>query len=150
MSEFLTFAGILIAILLALLAWAQANRVSHRADAIQERLAAVEEARREDELAEQATASLSVEFVEHGRNSKRLVVHNFGPARARGIDLVLDCNEKDGPWLHAAPFPDLDLLPGQTFEIPAMTAGATPPSVNGTLSWTDDGGRHEIAVRLST
>jgi hypothetical protein len=129
---------------IALVALVVSWRVSRRQTAIQERVAAIEEARRTEEIAARAharvTASVTHEQRDHRGRDVRLVLHNDGPALARGVQVDLE----EGPTnavigLEALP---VDLQPGQSTRFPVALALGDHPILRITVRWADEAGNH--------
>jgi hypothetical protein len=127
--------------------------VAKRQTAIQERVAAIEEARRAEEVEAQTRARVTASLVHQQRDARhqqtRLVLHNEGPALARNVEAELE----EGPripsviGLEALP---VDLQPSQAipFLVPLAMGDATMFRV--TVRWTDEAGGHEERYTLST
>jgi hypothetical protein len=135
--------------------------VARRQTAIQERLAAIEEARRAEEVEARGrarvTASLARDepqgvMVRAGQLAPkpvplRLVLHNDGPALARSVQLAVE----QGPGvpqvlgLEALP---VDLQPGQSMLFIVTVSLRSTPTMRVTVRWTDEAGDHEEPFTL--
>lgn len=93
----LEWAAFAVTALAVLLVWSQTNRISKRADAIQERLAVVEEDRRQSELAPRFHAT----FVEEEVSSPGIRLENLGPIDYEKVAVTLvrpGVGNAGGPW----------------------------------------------------
>lgn len=142
MSDVIAFLALLGTAIIGFLQWKQHERIN-----------AIEEARRREEVESRQRAVVTAEFVPlttaDGRSKCHLVVRNDGPAEARGVDFVLGPEAKDGPLLRDAPFPLEVLRPGGSFKMRAVLFGETAPHVTARLSWTDGVGEHADDLLLS-
>lgn len=142
-----------ISMVIALVALVVSWRVARRQTAIQERVAAIEEARRVEEVEARTRARVTVDVVHEQRDARRrdsrLVLHNEGPALARDVEVEVE----EGPQvpsvigLEALP---VDLQPGQQrrFIVAVGVKDATTFRVS--VRWTDEAGGHEEPFTLST
>jgi hypothetical protein len=127
--------------------------VARRQTGIQERLAAIEEARRAEEVEARTqarvTASLVHEQLDARRRDTRLVLHNEGPARARNVEAELE----EGPQIPSVIGLDalpVDLQPGQQMRFTVAAAMGDAMTFRVTVRWTDEAGDHEEPFTLST
>jgi hypothetical protein len=135
-----------ITALIALAALVVSSMVARRQTAIQERLAAIEEARRAEELEARTVARVTVSM---GRPlDPHLVLRNHGPAVAHGVELEVP----EGPHIplvrgvtEALP---ADLLPDQELAFAVPVDLATTRVFRVTVRWTDGAGEHEEQVVL--
>jgi hypothetical protein len=127
--------------------------VARRQTGIQERLAAVEEARRAEEVEARGRAWVVVS-IQHEKRGERgrddwLVLHNEGPALAR--DALVETEEGKGiPDVLGLGTLPADLQPGQSMRFrvtPAMGDGQT---MRVTVQWTDSAGSHKEPYTLLT
>jgi hypothetical protein len=128
-----------------------------RGFSITRRLATIEFERRGEELAANASASVSARIRKDPVPGSdihlhaKLVIHNAGPARAEGImlepvnpeDAILPDSylEKWFPW---------SLDASEDHEITAIISHDTPPIVEARLTWSDALGDHSTMANLST
>jgi hypothetical protein len=124
---------------------------------VTQRLAAIEEDRRGEEVAAKARAVVSARIRKDpvpGSNvhmHNKLVIHNAGPARAYEIllefvnpeDAILSAQdlEKWFPW---------SLDAGDDLVLTAFISHDTPVVVEAQLSWSDELGEHSKMTTLST
>jgi hypothetical protein len=136
--------------------------VAREQTAIQERLAAVEEARRADEVEARSRARVTARIVRVDMPpivstvpppppSVWLVLHNEGAALARGVGL--DVESLDGnpvPPVNGVEVLPVDLQPTQqmTFHVPVSMGDAAIVRV--TVRWIDGAGDHEEPFALQT
>jgi hypothetical protein len=129
---------------LALLASSVAYVRQHR---LQARMAAIEEARREEEVASRLKADVTAEFESETREGSRsknywLVLINRGPAVARDVDFTFippEKGEAPEPLDHDHSFP-LSLDPEQRYRIICVVVMGTAASVQVKIDWKDDRG----------
>ena len=124
-----------------------------RQHGLQKRLAAIEEARREEELGSRLRAEVTAGFESRPTSSGAgwfFVVRNLGPATARGVGFDLTATEGDVPGLmtqgHAIPIPSLDA--DQEYAILAAIVLGTAPAVNVRMTWEDETGPREKRLTL--
>lgn len=110
------------------------------------RIGRIEVARRSEELAGRAVASVSAALVRSGKGAQ-LVIRNDGPATAKSVDVRM--REEDF-LIHRFVGPITRLVDQQSFEIPVTITGSTPASVVVALSWTDGRGPQQERLELST
>jgi Flp pilus assembly protein TadB len=127
-------------------------RVARRQTAIQERVAAIEEARRAEEVEARArarvTASLMHEQRDPRRRVTRLVLHNEGPALARGVEVELEEGQQIPGIIGIEALP-VDLQPGQRMPFIVSVGLADAMTFRVTVRWTDEAGGHEEPFTLS-
>jgi hypothetical protein len=125
--------------------------VARRQTAIQERVAAIEEARRAEEVEARAQARVTASVVPGGPRTQ-LILHNEGPALARGVGL--DVASLDGnpapPILGIEEASPADLQPGQQMTFPVPVSYGDAAVVRVTVRWTDEAGGHEEPFTLQT
>jgi hypothetical protein len=141
-----------ISMVISLVALVMSIRTDRRQTAIQEQLAAIEKARRAEEVEARAQARVTASLVHQQRDARhqqtRLILRNEGPALARNVEAEL----VEGPQipsvigLEALP---ADLQPGQ--EMPFIVAiGLRDAAMfRITVRWTDGAGGHEERYTLS-
>jgi hypothetical protein len=132
---------------IALVALVVSWRVSRSQIAIQERVAAIEEARRAEEVAARGQARVTASILDEGWS--RLVLHNEGPAFARGVeaDIVSLDGDPVPPFngIHALP---MNLQPDQAMEFSFEVTLAEARTVRVTVLWADEAGKHEEPYML--
>ena len=120
---------------------------------IQERLAAVEEARRADRLAarEQARVTADIRREQRGGSGEplRLVLHNEGPAVARGVNLAAE-ELPQAPGVRGLEVLPVDLQPGQEMKFMVTIGLRTQPTLRVVVRWADAAGDHEVPYTLPT
>jgi hypothetical protein len=136
--------------------------VARRQTAIQERVAAIEEARRAEEVDARRRARVTASIAVSGAAEPVmgtvtapvvswhvwLVLRNDGPALARGVELV-----DEGPQAPRVMGLDLlpvDLQPAQQMVFPIPVGHADDPIVRVRVRWTDEAGKHEEPYTLQT
>jgi hypothetical protein len=143
-----------IAVGIALAALVISWRVARRQTVIQE----IEEARRAEELEarRRARVTASMSRSERGEirlggsrtvvqpSQTRLVVHNGGPALARGVEVDVE----EGPQPILLEVLPVDLQPGQPMTFPVPVALGDAPTMRVTVRWTDEAGPHEEPFTL--
>jgi hypothetical protein len=131
---------------IALVALVVSIVVARRQTAIQERVAAIEEARRAEEVAARGRAWVTARL---HRGFEKLILRNEGPALARGVNLEVEEGPQVPPIFGLEALP-VDLQPGQTmsFQTPVAYEDATMLRV--TVRWTDEAGDHEEPFTLQT
>jgi hypothetical protein len=122
---------------------------------LQRRVASIEEARREDELAARLVADVTA-FVSRERREDRmstdyrLVLFNRGPAVARDVDVELDAGEGKAPELrkedHAFPM-TLDVE--QQYDLYLEVTFGMSPNFRASLRWEDGRGPRSKALTLT-
>ena len=128
-----------------------------RQHGLQQRLAAIEEDRRREEVASSLQAEVGARFESYlsgttpAHENYRLVLSNAGEARAEGVTVELvDPIEGNAPDLmmkgHSFP---IALDPGQEYTIGAAVVMGAPPSVDVLLRWEDGTGSREKALNLA-
>jgi hypothetical protein len=147
-----------ISTLIALVALVVSFRVARRQTTLQEqqtaiqaRVAGIEEARWAEEVAARTRAHVTARFSPRGPDSQ-LVLHNEGPALARGVNAEVEYLGMDDWW---PPVIGLDLLPvdlqpglDMAFEIPV--APEDPVMLRVLVRWTDGAGEHEMPFALKS
>ncbi len=149
-------AALVLSVFVALREW-QSDRRQKRLETahaeIQRRLAAIEEARHEEEVRARREARVVARFQRRPKDGKLqpcLVFTNEGAAAARAISF-------DPAFLTAGRVIGQEALPldvlasGQEYVFPlAITDQHTPRSLPLTVTWTDDTGPREAKFTLST
>lgn len=118
--------------------------VAKRQTGIQERLAAIEEARRAEEVAARGrarvTASMRPDF---------LTLHNEGPALARGVGAeIVSLDEDPLPFIDGIEALPVDLQPGQPITFAVSHAAGDANTLRVTVRWADESGDHEEPYTL--
>jgi hypothetical protein len=133
---------------IALVALVVSFRIARRQTAIQERLTAIEETRRAEEVEARRLAQVTASFQPRGPDSQ-LVVHNQGPATARDVEVEVEEGPGVPPVFSLEGLPN-DLQPDQpmTFQVPVSMGEAAPLRV--TVRWHDGAGGHEQAYTFQT
>jgi hypothetical protein len=127
--------------------------VARRQTRIQERLAAVEEARRAEEVEARGRARVVVS-IQHEKRGERgladwLVLHNEGPALARGA--LVEVEEGKGvPGVIGLDALPADLQPGQSLRFILTVAMGDGPTMPVTVQWADSAGSHREPYTLLT
>jgi hypothetical protein len=138
-------------VVIALIALVVSIVVARWQTAIQERLAAIEEARRAEEVEARSRAHMMASVIREGSRTT-LVLRNPGAALARDVDI--DVVSLDGhrqpPTVNGRDILPVDVQPGAVlrFGIPVSMGDAVAALV--TDSWTDEVGGHKepFAVQL--
>jgi hypothetical protein len=144
------------ALFVAVLALAFTAYSFFRQHGIQQRLAAIEENRRREEVASSLQAEVGARFESHlsgttpAHENYQLVLSNAGQARAENLTVELvGPIEGNAPDLikggHSFP---IALDPGQEYTIAAVAVTGTPPSVDVLLRWEDGTGSREKTLNL--
>jgi hypothetical protein len=117
---------------------------------LQERVADIEVARRDEELVSRGVADVTVRLAYAGMREKFHLL-NSGKATAYDVDPKADPVGKPG-----APFPKLltplplpQLVPDQTFSIEAESIWGMRSPYDVTVSWRDERGSQEVQMRVS-
>jgi hypothetical protein len=131
---------------IALLALVVSIVVARRQIAIQERVAAIEEARRAEEIEAKGrarvTASLRIEW-------EQLILRNEGPALARGVMLEVEDGPEVPPVFGTEELP-VDLQPGQAMAFQTNVSYYSARMMRVTVRWADEAGDHEEPFTLQT
>lgn len=134
---------------IALAALVVSIKVARRQTAIQERLTAIEEARRAEEVEARARARVTASFL---RADSQLVLHNEGAALAR--DVTAEVASQDGAEVAEVYGLDetlpADLQPGQRMPFRVMLDLGMGATMRVTVRWTDEAGSHEEPFTLPT
>jgi hypothetical protein len=128
-----------------------------RQHGLQQRLAAIEEDRRREEVASSLQADVGARFESYlssttpANENYQLVLSNAGQARAESVTVELvGPIEGNAPDLvmrgHSFP---IALDPGQEYTIADVVAMGTPPSVEVLLRWEDGTGSREKTLNLT-
>jgi hypothetical protein len=143
------------ALFVAVLALAFTAYLFLRHYGLQQRLAAIEEDRRREEVASSLQADVGARFETYLSSTTpadyQLVLSNAGRARAEGVTVELvGPIEGNAPDLvmrgHSFP---IALDPGQEYTIAAVEVMGTPPSVDVVLRWEDGTGSREKTLNLT-
>lgn len=144
-GDWIAIAALLVAISVAIAQYRLQSKTAGQQQQLQERLAAIEEDRRSEELATRTTALVICEkqrtSTSSGRLATMLVFKNVGQAVA--LDVWFDreplatiiTGDEDGTYPR--------LAPGQEWRILADPTMGDPERVTFRYGWTDDGGEHE-------
>jgi hypothetical protein len=141
---------------LSLAALIVAALVARSQTAIQFRLAAIEEARRAEEVASRAQARVTARFTrgqvrpnEYGGFAGYVVLRNEGAALARDVTIFVEPGEDVPEVLGLEDLP-VDLQPGQPLELPVVMVLGDATSFDLSVRWADESGNHEEPFTLST
>jgi hypothetical protein len=145
------------ALFVAVLALAFTAYSFFRQYGLQQRLAAIEEDRRREEVASRSQADVGARFESYlssttpAHRNYQLVLSNAGQARADEVTVELvGPIEGNAPDLmksgHSFP---IALDPGQEYAIAAAVVMGTPPSVDVLLRWEDGTGSREKTLNLT-
>jgi hypothetical protein len=131
------------------------SRIAREQTTIQQRLAAIEEARRAEEVAaraEEAAARGQARVpasIRRGGAEDGLVLHNEGPALARGVRVQVESLDGDPlPTFDGIEVLPVDLQPDQQLVFLILRAMADASTWRVTVRWTDEGGDHEEPYTL--
>jgi hypothetical protein len=113
--------------------------VARRQTGVQERLAAVEEARRADEVAAQGRVQVTASV--RGSMETWLMLRNDGPAVARQV-LVEPDKRPGGPQPLGLELLPVDLQPHQEMQFRLPLGLRDEPVLRLTVQWTDEVGDH--------
>lgn len=144
-SDWIALTALILATGVGIAHYRLQKKTSYAQNLLQERLAAIEEQRRSEELATRSTALIVCEKRKEATSSGRLatwlVFRNAGQATAINI------------WFEREPLASIitgdeddrypRLLPGQEWKILADPTMGDPERVTFRYGWTDDGGQHE-------
>jgi hypothetical protein len=139
-----------LAILVSILTAVRQHRV-------QVRIAAIEQARRDEEVSARREADVTACFeatvTSTGKIGKNLVLRNQGLAPAEEVSFeMVPVGDDEEPFLIFGegdlPLPMLDV--GGTYGWPAVFSSGTAPSIDVTVRWRDGAGPKTKTVRLST
>jgi hypothetical protein len=122
--------------------------VARRQTAIQERVAAIEEARRAEEVEARGRARVTASL-ERGGGRLQLVLRNEGQAVARSVKAELEQGPRTPAVLGLEDLP-VDLQPGQPMPFPIPMALGDATMFRVTVRWADEAGDHEKPYKLST
>ncbi len=150
-GDWIALAALAVAIWVGIAHYRLQKTSGKRQQEIQERLAAIEEARRHEELASRSAALVVCEKRKDPTSSGRLatwiVFRNDGSAVARDV------------WFERQPLASLitgdeedrfpRLMPGQEWMILADPTMGLPDRISFHYGWTDDGGHHEEEMTYS-
>lgn len=144
----IAFAALVVSIVVAI----KQARIATEQTAIQKRLAAVEEARRAEEVEARTRARVTVTIVRvddrpavsvisYPSPPGWLILYNEGPVLARSVELVPEQGPGVPPIVGIEALP-VDLQPGQqmTFQVPVTPETAAMLRV--TVRWADGAGGH--------
>lgn len=132
-----------ISAVIAVLALAISADVALRQTAIQERLTAIEEARRAEEIAARTRARVTARIGHEQPPQPRywLIVHNEGPALARGVDVELEERPQTPTVIGLEDLP-VDLQPGQERRFLVSVGLNDTQTIRITVRWADEAGNH--------
>jgi hypothetical protein len=143
-----TAAGVLI----ALLALVVSVVVARRQTRIQERLAAIEEARRAEEVAARGRAWVTASLRRDQRDARgrdlRLVLRNEGPAFAGHVWFTAE-KGPGVPEVQGTETLPLDLQPGQEVMFPVSPLLGSRAVLQVVVGWTDEDGELEHEERYT-
>jgi hypothetical protein len=130
-----------ITALTALAALAVSIVVAKRQTDIQARLAAIDEARRAEELEVRTWAQITVSL--RMRMPPLLLLRNHGPAVARGLDLEVPQGPGIPPVIGLEEVFPADLQPDQEMAFAVSAMREDDPVLRVTVRWADGAGDHE-------
>jgi hypothetical protein len=140
-----------ISAVIAVLALAISAEVHLRQTAIQERVAAIEEARRAEEIEARGRARVTASMQREQRDTRgrdlRLVLHNDGPALARSVQAAVE-EEPQTPGVLGLEALPVDLQPGQFMRFVVTVGLRDTTTMRVTVRWTDEAGDHEEPFTL--
>ncbi|HEX8133818.1 MAG TPA: hypothetical protein VF880_10365 [Actinomycetes bacterium] len=124
-------------------------RIAREQTAIQAKVAAIEAARRAEEIDARTRAQVTarIDHEEPPRPPHWLVVHNRGPALARGVNVDQD-QRPQTPTVLGLEDPPVDLQPGQERRFVVPSGAMEIPVIWITVRWTDEAGDHEAPYTL--
>jgi hypothetical protein len=141
-----------ISVALSLAAIVVSIVVARQQTAIQARLAAIEEARRVEEVEARGRAWVTASFEPHPGQEPSFVLVNEGPATARFVMVQVVGIDKDvlPTILGLYDVLPLTLQPGQRMPFVAASHFQQAEAIRATIRWADDAGEHEESFILRT
>lgn len=143
-----------LALVVAAATYVRQGRSDNRQQGLQERMASLEEERRQDERASRDAAHVFIRLVKHRtRAGSQFVIMNDGPSEARNIDFTaVSASVPDwaGPVVAREGFPIPVLQAGGRLEFRAHPARSEAPPYDITLRWVDGRGPREATTRVAT
>jgi hypothetical protein len=119
-------------------------RIAREQTTIQERLAAIDEARRVEEVAARTQARVIASIRFASLAEPELVLHNEGLALARGVQAEVESLDGNPlPIFEGIDVLPEDLQPGQPITFQIIGASGDADTVRVTVCWTDEAGDHE-------
>jgi hypothetical protein len=133
----------LVSAAISLAALVLSRRVARQQTAIQEQLAAIAKARRDEEVEARSRAQVTASIDREGSRTT-LLLRNQGLAAARevSIDVASLDGHRPGPSVNGQEVLPVDLQPGQPLRFGIPVALGDPVAFRVTVSWTDGAGRH--------
>jgi hypothetical protein len=147
-SAALSLAAIVVSIVVA----RRQTAIARQQTAIQARLAAIEEARRTEEVEARGRAWVTASFQPNPGQEASFVLVNEGPAVARWVTVQVDGIDKDvlPTILGLYDVLPLTLQPGQRMPFVAASHFQQAEAIRATIRWKDDAGQHEESFILRT
>jgi hypothetical protein len=125
------------------------TRIAEEQIAIQRRLAAIEEARRADEVEARGRARVTATIRRANLAEPTLVLHNEGAALARSVDAEITSLDGDPlPMFDGIESLPVDLQPGQPIVFTIFRASGDANTVGVSLRWADEAGDHQESWTL--
>jgi hypothetical protein len=147
LGDAFTGAGVLIALAALLLSL----RVNRRQTDLAQRLTAIEEARRADEIDAQRRARVVPSFRRPEPRRLRFVLTNEGLASAREVDCQIDTlNGRQPPRVMGLEALPVELRSGQPLEFVASAGLGMSAQIRVVVRWVDDAGDQEESFTLNT
>lgn len=134
----------------ALVALVVSMVVARRQTGIQERVAAIEEARRAEEVEARTRARVTVSISREGSRTQ-LVLRNDGPAMARGVDFDIASldGHRSAPSVNGREVLPVDLQSDQAMSFGIPLAMGDSMAARVTVRWSDGAGGHAEPFALS-
>ena len=130
---------------IALVALVVSIWVARQQTRIQERVAAIEEARRAEELAARERAQVTASV--RREDGLRLVLHNEGPAVARGVRMAVE-DSPQTPGLIGLEALPVDLQPHQEMKFIVAVGLGDQQILRVVVRWADAAGEHKVPYAL--
>jgi hypothetical protein len=140
-----------VGVLIALAALLVSLRVNRRQTELAQRLTAIEEARRADEVDARRRARVVPAFRRPEPKRLRFVLTNQGLAPAREVDCQIDpLDDRQLPRIIGLEALPVDLRPGQPMEFVASAGLGMSTQIRAVVRWVDDAGEQEETFTLNT
>lgn len=140
--------GVVVALVLGVASLAMSWSTARKDRATQERLAAIEEKRRDEELVGRKQASVTASFLPSAQG-RGLRLFNGGPAVADLVKITMVAPIGPGALPHILEGPSaLNLQPQQEFTFVTAIVAETAPAVEARLEWADGAGHQQRALTL--
>jgi hypothetical protein len=118
---------------------------------LQSRVAAIEEARRREEVEARQRAHVTVGITRASNLRGDLVLANEGPAVARSVTIeISSASEAKPPQVLGLERLPVHLQPGQPMSFDLLGSLAEAGPINALVRWVDDAGPHEATFTLRT